>query len=305
MENIKDFPVVRLALLGVLEVLKKDTNCLHKLWQNPYKIYKNKKQRIIEEPCEEIVDYQKIITKVLQKEFERPDYCYSGWKMLNNIKNAEQHLNQLETITMDISHFYPNTKEKFIRKFFKEEIGLSGVDLELILKITSYNDHLPTGASTSSILSTLVHKTLFDTIYEKMKKQEIKFTLYVDDMTLSANKHISDNCIKYIKNVLNTHALFLKSAKIKRFGYKGALITGTKTTQSGELQVRFKAGHEVVEMLRAKKIADMSVEELQSLIAKIGYINQFQKKQFITTKNIAVKQLKKLHELSRKENENA
>ena len=54
--------------------------------------------------------------------------------------------------------------------------------------------------------------------------------------------------------MLKTHGLRLKFSKIKRFGYKGAVITGVKTTQSGKLRMLNRQGHKVIKMLNEKSI---------------------------------------------------
>lgn len=261
-----------------------------------YNLYNKKikgKFRLIEEPCDELKKLQQTIAFELQSCNPCPIYCYSCYKGRNNILNAKAHAGQREVITMDISHYFPNTKEKFVRKYF-ENCGITGEVLEWLIKITVYKGHLPTGSPTSPILATLIHQPLFDIIYNTMKKQDINFTLYVDDMTLSSNKHIPNSTIKYIRKVLKTHALFLKSKKIKRFGYKQAIITGCINKQGGITEMPYKQGYEIIKMLKEEDISQMSLEKVQKLIAKIGYVQQLHPNRFKATKQKAIKQLKKL-----------
>lgn len=232
-----------------------------------------KKVRKIEEPNDVLKFLQKNIAAILQKYIERPVYCTSGWKGTNNILNASIHAGKRFTITLDIAHYFPNSKAKYVEKFW-QNLGFSGEDLDRLMKLTTFDGHLPTGAPTSNILAALIHKPLFDVIYEKMQKQGIAFTTYVDDITLSSDNPIPNGVIKYVGSVLKTHGLHLKASKIKRFGYKGAFITGVKTTQGGKLQMPFKQGHKVIKMLQAKNIDDMNETELRELIGKIGYIQQ-------------------------------
>lgn len=260
---------------------------------NPYDKWIKGKKRYIEEPNEELKVLQQIIAFELQKKYSCPIYCYSGWRGRNNVLNTKAHLGKREVITMDISHYFPNTKEKFVRKYF-ENCGITGEVLEWLLKATVYNGHLPTGSPTSPILATLIHQPLFDIIYNSMKKQDINFTLYVDDMTLSSNKHIPNSTIKYIRKVLKTHALFLKSKKIKRFGYKQAIITGCINKQGGITEMPYKQGYEIIKMLKEEDISQMSLEKVRKLIARIGYIQQLHPNRFKATKQKAIKQLKKL-----------
>lgn len=230
--------------------------------------------------------FQKPITLILQKQIERPPYCMSGWKGTNNILNSVIHAGKRFTITLDIVHYFPNSKAEYVEKFWKNQ-GFYGEDLHRLVNLTTFESHLPTGAPTSNILAALIHKPLFDAIYKKMQEQGIAFTTYVDDITLSSNNHIPNGIIKYIGSVLKTHGLRLKASKIKRFGYKGAFITGVKTTQSGKLKMPFRQGHKVIKMLNAKSIEKMNEEELRKLIGKIGYIQQINPDGTIKSKHIA------------------
>ena len=67
--------------------------------------------------------------------------------------------------------------------------------------------------------------------YQNLKKQDIKFTLYADDMALSAKKGITGEYIQYICNVLKKHKLTINQAKIKWYSYKKALPQYTPFTE--------------------------------------------------------------------------
>lgn len=232
------------------------------------------KYRKIEIPNEIRCKYiQKPLAKLLQDSFERPVYCMGVWQGTNNIQNALIHVGKKFTITLDLVQFFSKTQSKYVKSFW-QTMGFHGEDLERLMNLTTYEGHLPTGAPTSNILAALIHKPLFDVIYKKMQKQGIEFTSYVDDLTYSSDNHIPSGVIKYTASVLNTHGLRLNTKKIKRFGYKGAFITGIKTTQSGKLEMPYRQGYKVIKMLKAKSIDEMNVEELQKLIGKIGYIQQ-------------------------------
>ncbi len=77
----------------------------------------------------------------------------------------------------------------------------------------TYRGHIPTGAPTSSILAFLAHKELFDEIATYMAKRDITFTLYVDDITLSAKHGITGEEILFIKSILKRHNLEIKPKK--------------------------------------------------------------------------------------------
>lgn len=98
-------------------------------------------------------------------------------------------------------------------KVLKKNLNISEKALDLIINMTTYNNHLPTGAPTSTILSFMAHKVLFDEIAEEMKKRGITYTQYVDDITLSAKHGITYKEVRYIQSILNKHTLRLKIKK--------------------------------------------------------------------------------------------
>ena len=271
-------------------------NC-EKALEQGYKVYPKCNMgviRIITEPNELLNNIQKNLLIYLQENYKCPSYCMAGFKGQNNIKNAMRHRHKREVITTDISHYFSNTKEKYVRKFFEKDFGATGEVLELLVKLTTYKGYLPTGAPTSTILAGLVHQEIFETIYNKVCECSGDMTIYVDDITISTNGHIGNWIIKYIQNVLKTHGLFIKKSKTKRYGYKYAVVTGVHISQSGKLSAPFTIGHSVISSLKTKDLTEMTETELKNIIAKISYIQQFTKDVLNITKIRAIKQLKKI-----------
>lgn len=261
------------------------------------------KKRLIEEPNMILKDILKDLKKLLVKMFDCPEYnkCWSGG---NNYQNAQAHAGQHAFVTTDISSFFTNSKACYVRKFFKEKLKISGESLEMLVQMCTYRGHIPTGAPTSSILAFLAHKDLFDKIAQHMDKKGITFTLYVDDITLSAKHGITGKEIQFIKSVLKKHKLEIKLEKTKFFNFKKAMITGFYLTQDGEISVPDGVGHKVVSLLREKPLEDMNKKELRRVIGLINYCQTANKRSFSATKRNAIKALKRLDK-KEKEKSNA
>lgn len=282
------------GLLTILETTEYKLKDAISIGYKRYKQYKNGKGRWIEKPNDTLKELQKRLLEYLQKDLVCPTYCMAGFKGQNNIKNADKHTNKREVITMDIAHCFPNTQTKYIRKFFVEKYEVTGEVLELLTQLTTYNGYLPTGAPTSPLLLAFAHKEVFDCIYKKMQEHNVDMTVYVDDITLSTCKHIGNWVISYVNNSLKTHGLWLKKSKIKRFGYKFTEVTGVHIAQSGKLYAPFKISYSVIKDLHEKTLDEMSLKELQKIIAKISYLQQFEPKKMQVTKVKLIKQLKRL-----------
>ena len=295
-ENEKQLNLYGISTLPELaEILDSPVRSLIEASQKGYRSYyvqgKNKK-RLIEEPNTILKLLLKDLKEMLFEMCDCPDYnkCWTGG---NNYLNAQAHAGQHAFVTTDISSFFTNSKACYVRNFFQEKLNISGEALNILVQMCTYRGHIPTGAPTSSILAFLAHKDLFDEIAEYMNKRDITFTLYVDDITLSAKHGITREEIRFIKSVLKRHKLEIKPEKTKFYSYKKAMITGFYITQGGKISVPDSVGHKIVSLLREKKLEDMNKKELRRVIGLINYCQTADKRSFSTTKKNAIQALKR------------
>ena len=284
------------TLSELAEILDSPVKSLVEASQKGYRSYYvqgKTKKRLIEEPNVILKLLLKDLKEILLEICDCPEYnmCWAGG---NNYWNAQAHAGQHAYVTTDISSFFTNSKTCYVRKFFKDKLNISGEALDILVQMCTYRGHIPTGAPTSSILAFLSHKELFDEIAEYMNKRDITFTLYVDDITLSAKHGITGEAIKFIKSVLKKHKLEIKKEKTKFYSYKRAMITGFYLTQGGKISVPDSVGHKVVSLLREKQLEDMNKKELRRVIGLINYCQTANKQSFSATKRNAIRALKRL-----------
>ena len=296
-ENEKQLNLYGISTLPELaEILDSPVRSLIDASQKGYRSYYvqgKTKKRLIEEPNAILKLLLKTLKEILFDTFDCPEYnmCWVGG---NNYINAQAHVGQHAYATTDISSFFTNSKSCYVRKFFRNKLNITGEALEILVQMCTFRGHIPTGAPTSSILAFLAHKDLFDEIAEYMCKRDITFTLYVDDITLSAMHGITREEIKFIKSVLKRHKLEIKPEKTKFFSYKKAMITGFYLNQGGKVSVPDSVGYKIVSLLRVKTLEEMSKKELRRLIGLINYCQTADKRSFSATKRNAIKSLKKL-----------
>ncbi len=284
------------TLPELAEILDSPVKSLIEASQKGYRSYYvqgKSKKRLIEEPNVILKLLLKTLKEILFDTFDCPEYnkCWAGG---NNYQNAQAHAGQHAFVTTDISSFFTNSKTCYVRKFFKDKLNISGEALDILVQMCTYRGHIPTGAPTSSILAFLSHKELFDEIAEYMNKRDITFTLYVDDITLSAKHGITREEIKFIKSVLKRHKLEIKPEKTKFYSFKKAMITGFYLTQGGKISVPDSIGYKVVSLLKEKKLEEMNKKELRRLIGLINYCQTANKRSFSATKRNAIQALKEL-----------
>lgn len=296
-ENEKQLNLFGISILPELaEILDFPVKSLIEASQKGYRSYYvqgKTKKRLIEEPNTILKLLLKDLKEILFEMFDCAEYnkCWLGG---NNYINAQAHVGQHAYVTTDISSFFTNSKACYVRRFFKNKLNISGEALEILVQMCTFRGHIPTGAPTSSILAFLAHKDLFDEIAEYMSKRNIMFTLYVDDITLSAKHGITREEIKFIKSVLKKHKLEIKPEKTKFFSYKKAMITGFYLAQGGKISVPDSVGYKVVSLLREKPLEDMNKKELRRVIGLINYCQTADKRSFSATKRNAIQALKRL-----------
>lgn len=158
--------------------------------------------RTLNPPKKELKQIQKKINKYLVQNIQLPRYAHGAVKGLDNIKNAKVHKGQKYVFQTDIRDFFPSIS---YTKVYDALIisGFSPDVASLITKLTTLNHHLPQGAPTSPFLANLVFTSTGNKIQKIADMHNLRFTTFVDDVTLSSQtdfKHIIPQIIGIIKN---------------------------------------------------------------------------------------------------------
>jgi hypothetical protein len=297
--KIQEHPLYGGTIKTLLELLGvNDKEELITAINGGYRVFKipkkDGKPRIVEAPNKQLKIILTKFVKLLQL-LDCPEYNYCGWKKQNTLMNVKKHLKNANAyLVADISKYYPNTKAQYVREFFAK-FNTDIETLDILVKLTTFHKHLPTGAPTSSILVFLSHKELFDKINAKMQEEEITFSLYADDMTFSSKHGITNQNLRYVRSILAKHHLQAKPEKSKHYSYKKANITGYYLLQNGKIDVSFSQRHKVIKKLKEKSIYEMTEKELMKLLGKINYIHAIDNKAFKITRIKVIKRLKQLY----------
>ena len=237
--KIQEHPLYGGTIKTLLELLGvNDKEELITVIKGGYRVFiilkKDGKPRIVEAPNKLLKKNLRKLAKILQL-LDCPEYNFCGWKKQNTLMNVKRHLNANAYLTADISKYYPNTKVKYVREFFAI-FNTDEETLDMLVKLTTFRNHLPTGAPTSSILVFLSHQELFDEINAKMQEEEITFSLYADDMTFSSKHGITNQKLRYVRSILAKHHLQAKPEKSKHYSYQKANIIIAKWQNRCSLQ---------------------------------------------------------------------
>lgn len=240
-------------------------------------------KRKINNPEDNLKKIQKKIFNLLNR-VEKPKWVISGKKRNSYVDNAKMHQNNNNICTIDIEKFYDSTKEIYVYNFFSNTMKMSTDIATILTSLVTYEGRIPTGTPTSQLIAFLSYKDTFMKIYEICKEQDIIFSLYVDDITLSSNKIINKN-IKYkINYLLNLSDLNIKKSKTKFFSKKtNKSVTGTIIDSGKNIRLENKKRKEIIDLYKeCINPNTYSIEKLVKLNGKMNDANQVEKGIFST-----------------------
>ena len=149
-----------------------------------YRVWINDKDREIQAPKNSLEQVHKRIASLLAR-IEVPDYVFSQ-KGRSNVANAWRHRGHVPLIKTDIHKFYPSTTRSMVVCLFRESFQCAADIANILADICCYRqEKLPTGSPLSGYVAFLAARQMFDRIEALAQANNAKFTLLVDDITIS------------------------------------------------------------------------------------------------------------------------
>jgi RNA-directed DNA polymerase len=164
----------------------------------------------------------KILGRILQKLPSR-SYVHGSTKGRSNITNAKSHQGNKHFFTTDISGFFPYISHKMVYGMFLSN-GFTNETASILTKLTTYKGQLPQGAPTSPMVANLVMIKTGDKIAKLATINDLTFTSYMDDITLSSGKCFKEK-IPLIIDLLNGNGYKIAHSKT-RYRTKFPVVTG-------------------------------------------------------------------------------
>ena len=121
----------------------------------------------------------------MSKQVKIPQYVYGGIRGKNNVRNARLHQGNKYIFTTDLKSFFPSISHKQVFQMFLRE-GCTPAIARILTKLTTHKYQVPQGVPTSTLIANLVFKPIGTEIDQLAKEHHIKFSMFVDDITLSS-----------------------------------------------------------------------------------------------------------------------
>ena len=167
----------------------------------------------------------KRILTLLMSHVEIPPYAFGGVPKKDNIKNAKYHQGNKYIFTTDLRSFFPSISHNSVFEVYCNN-GYSPTVARILTKLTTYKYQLPQGVPTSTLLALLAFKPTGDKLYDYASQHNLKFSIFVDDITISSNvdfKHLVPDILDIIVS-----AGYKISHNKTHYSTKNPIITGIK-----------------------------------------------------------------------------
>lgn len=188
---------------------------------------------------------------------KQPNYVFSPRKGRGQKDNAGYHAGQSQFLQLDIKQFYPSTTSGHIFRWLHYEAGLLEDVAGLLVRLIAIDDKLPFGSPVSPVLSTLVHRRMFDAIYALCQADGLLMSLWVDDLTISGPL-IRGELLDDIRSIVRQNGLRSHKIRFLTGGrpvtITGVPIEGKRVVASRDLHQRIQDGY--VGILACKTDAD-------------------------------------------------
>jgi retron-type reverse transcriptase len=171
------------------------------------------KWRLIDNPKDPLKQIQTKIKKCLFSKLTFPETLIGGVKGKSTHDNARIHKKQPVVITIDLKDCFPRTRDKVVFSRLREVLGCSPHIAGILTKLTTFQHRVPQGAPTSNAVVNLALLPLHDEIKEIAESLNLRFSIYVDDITISGEN--AEVVIDEVVKAIQRHGYAVRNKKIK------------------------------------------------------------------------------------------
>lgn len=211
------------------------------------------KEREIYMPSPRLTAILQAIHKYLLRRIKLSEAIHGSRKGRSALTNARMHLGKKNLLGFDVANFFPSIKPYAVFNTFRR-LNCSPVVSKCLTRLCTADNHVPQGFTTSPAIANLVFIPITERIHGLVKRQGIKLSIFVDDITLSGNR--------------NLHP-FLKTIE-KIIGECGFTLHPDKTISKGRHEKQKVTGIKVNDKLNVEKEDYQELKKMIHVCAKYG-----------------------------------
>lgn len=224
--------------------------------------------RLIAQPSRKLKAFQSwILRKILDN--LKSSEASKGFEIGSSTKdNALPHIGANAVLAFDIDNFFPSIKANKVYSIF-HSLGYNKKIASILTSLCAYNGSLPQGSPASPKLANLICSKLDARIQGYAGKNDIIYTRYADDITLSS--HSLKPLLKakwFIPTIIADEDFKVNKKKTRLMGYRfQKKVTGLIINRS-----RVGVGRSIYRELRAK-IHHLFLEKSEEFYHINGWIS--------------------------------
>jgi len=153
---------------------------------NPNFGFKEDKGKIYYPPIGKLRKIHDRVFRLL-KYVNTPDYLKSDKKGSSNVLNAGAHNPNHSLVKTDIKNYFPSVSEDKLFLFLNKKLQISNSVAKCLCKLLCRNGKLVKGSPASGLLAFWSNIDMFNKIHQICSEHGFKFTLYVDDISISSS----------------------------------------------------------------------------------------------------------------------
>lgn len=283
-------------------ILQTNLPNLKKVATNPqyYSFSKAKKHstetRMIDAPGHDLKVIQRAYDNL--RKIRRPEWLIAGESGKSWTDNGKYHQNSNYFTKLDISKFFDNCKREYVYQFFFNRMHQSSDVSEICTSLVMFNYKVVQGAPTSMVVAYYAYERMFQELYGLANSYDLKFTVYVDDITFSSDKPFNMGHIKQrAAQIISAYGHKAKQKKIRSYGTKRVKkVTGVIINTDNELRIpneMHESIHKDFQMYKTRRENGESLNNLKKersrLIGKLNSARQISPNAFPGMWNALIK----------------
>lgn len=154
---------------------------------------KNGKIRYVFDTKAPLKPLLKKINQVLFKRVDFPPYLTGSLSGRDFVANVEIHKGAHIAVSEDIQSFFDSIKAAHVYRIWREFFGFAHEVAELMTALMTKDGAICQGTPTSSYLANLAFWDREPSVVTKLAERGIRYSRYVDDITLSAVEFLNDS----------------------------------------------------------------------------------------------------------------
>ena len=220
--SIESLAVALHTTVDELTFLKKNADRFYFLIKEISK--KDNTKRYIYDVKERLKRIHSEMCNVIFRKVQYPNFIQGSIRRRDFINNANLHCNRHTVFVSDISNFFPSVSAKIVFQVFVGFFHFSKIVAEYLTALSCYKCFLVQGSKISSYICNLVLWNRECNFADELKHKGLTYSRYVDDITISSNRKISNselsNIIRKLVNMLKSIGVKVNRKK-QKFMFKG------------------------------------------------------------------------------------